>query len=131
MVSMDKHHHDRWAPLDEHAFCPVYSSIDILQEKWSLHAIRALLEGKSMGFNQLRRTVGCNPATLAQRLEHLEELGIVIRTVHSVMPPKTSYALTEAGIALDGVVDAIATWGRKYLDEAKGKKGTIQVRKAS
>ena len=112
-------------------FCPVYASIEILQEKWSLHVIRALLEGGPLGFNELRRAVDCNPATLSQRLEHLEELGVVTRTVHSVMPPRTSYALSAAGVALNGVVTAIGDWGRKYLDEAKGEKGTIQVKRAS
>ena len=110
-------------------FCPVYASIDILQEKWSLHIIRRLLE-RELGFNELRRAVGCNPATLTERLSHLEELGIVTRTVHSMMPPKTSYALTPAGGALQNVVEAIAAWGRRYLDESKGRKGTIRVRRA-
>jgi DNA-binding HxlR family transcriptional regulator len=118
-------------PTHEPGFCAVYASIEILQEKWSLHVIRALLENDSLGFNELRRTVGCNPATLTQRLEHLESLGLLTRTVHSVMPPKTSYALTSAGVALNGVVMAIGDWGRKYLDEAKGRKGTIQVKRAS
>jgi DNA-binding HxlR family transcriptional regulator len=114
---------------DEPGFCAVYASIEILQEKWSLHVIRALLERAPLGFNELRRTVDCNPATLTQRLEHLEKLGIVTREVHSVMPPKTSYGLTQAGVALNCVVKAIDDWGRKYLDEAKGKKGTIQVKR--
>ena len=75
------------------AFCPVYSSIELLQEKWTLHIIRALLEGPQ-GFNELGRSVGANPSTLVQRLERLETIGIVERTVHSVMPPRTSYGLT-------------------------------------
>jgi len=115
---------------DEHTFCPVHASIEILQEKWSLHIIRRLLEGGEAGFNELRRAVGANPATLTERLTHLEELGIVRRTVHSLMPPRTSYALTPAGVALQGVVEAITLWGRKYLDEGKGRRGTIRVRRA-
>lgn len=115
-------------PKDE-SFCPVYSSIEVLQEKWSLHIIRRLLQAET-GFNELRRDVGCNPATLAERLAHLEELGIVRRTVHSVMPPKTSYGLTSAGEALERVIDAIAAWGRAHLDPAKGNRGVIRVRKA-
>jgi DNA-binding HxlR family transcriptional regulator len=47
------------------------------------------------------------------------------------MPPRTSYALTLAGVALQRVIDAIGDWGRTYLDEAKGKKGTIRVKRAS
>jgi len=96
------------------AFCPVYASIELLQEKWTLHIIRALLEGPE-GFNELGRTVGANPSTLVQRLDRLEQVGIVERTVHSVMPPRTSYGLTPAGIALQDVIDAVDRWGTTHL----------------
>jgi DNA-binding HxlR family transcriptional regulator len=93
----------------------VHAFIDVLQEKWTLHIIRALLEGPR-GFNELSRAVGgCNPATLTQRLEHLEALGIVQKTVHSMMPPRTSYALTESGQALQEVIEAIDRWVHRYL----------------
>lgn len=119
-----------WKGPNDDEFCPVYASIEVLQEKWSLHIIRRLLEGETAGFNELRRLVGCNPVTLTERLARLEQLGIVSRTVHSMMPPKTSYALTPAGTDLREVIDAIAHWGRAHLDPAKGRKGTICVRKA-
>lgn len=106
-------HHGR----DDHAFCPVHEAINILQEKWTLHIIRSLLDGPK-GFNELSRAVGgCNPATLAQRVERLVGLGILEKTVHSTMPPRTSYALTEAGQALQEVVEAIDRWSRQYLKE--------------
>ena len=66
--------------------------------------------------------VGANPSTLVQRLERLEELGVLERTVHSVMPPRTSYALTCAGRGLQDVIDAIERWGRGHLQEAMAAK---------
>ena len=42
-------------------FCPVYEAINLLQEKWTLHIVRSLLEGPK-GFNELGRDIGgCNP----------------------------------------------------------------------
>ena len=99
-------------------FCPVYASIDLLQEKWNLHIIRALLEGP-LGFNELGRAVGANPTTLAQRLERLESLGVVDKTVHSVMPPRTSYTLTCSGRALQDVIDAIDRWGKEHMPKPR------------
>ena len=100
---------------DKPDYCPVHAAIQVLQEKWTLHIVRALLEGP-MGFNELGRAVGgCNPATLKQRLSHLEEMGIVDRTVHSYMPPRTSYALARAGVDLQRVILAIDGWGREHL----------------
>ena len=99
----------------EAQFCPVYEAIQILQEKWMLHIIRSLLQGPR-GFNELGRAVGgCNPVTLSQRLDRLEALGLVTKTVLSVMPPRTTYELTPAGVALQGVIEAIKCWGQTYL----------------
>ncbi len=106
--------------MSDHAFCPVYEAINVLQEKWTLHIVRTLLGGAS-GFNELARAVGgCNPTTLTQRLERLESLGLVNKTVLSVMPPRTTYALTDAGVELHEVVDAIDGWARKNLSALEG-----------
>ncbi len=102
----------------DHSFCPVYEAIQILQGKWMLHIIRRLLDGPS-GFNELSRaTGGCNPATLAHRLDLLEAQGLITKTVKSVMPPRTLYELTPAGRELQGVIEAIDRWGRKHLRES-------------
>ena len=99
----------------EHSYCPVHEAIQILQEKWTLHIVRALLEGPK-GFNELGRVVGgCNPATLKTRLDRLEDLGLLEKTVHSQMPPRTSYSLTDGGVDLSQVVAAIDTWARTHL----------------
>ncbi len=108
---------------EEHTFCPIYNSINLLQEKWTLHIIRGLLDGPR-GFNELSRAIGgCNPATLAQRLDRLEEIGIVKKTVHSVMPPRTSYELTPAGRDLQKVIGPIARWARRHLKVQAGRAG--------
>lgn len=96
-------------------FCAVNEAIQILQEKWVLLIVRSLLSGP-LGFNELSRDVGgCNPATLAQRLERLEKIGVISKAVQSVMPPRSQYALTAAGHELQQVVDAIDRWATKNL----------------
>lgn len=102
------------------AFCPIYESINILQEKWTLHIVRVLLDGPC-GFNELSRAVGgVNTTTLSQRLEHLEAVGVVSKTVESVMPPRSRYALTPAGSELADVIEAIAVWGKLHLEAPEG-----------
>ncbi len=107
----------------ERQYCPVHEAIQVLQEKWTLHIVRALLDGP-MGFNELGRTVGgCNPATLKVRLDHLEQLNLLKRTVHSQMPPRTSYELAPAGVDLQRVIDAIDGWARSHLDIGAPDRG--------
>ncbi|MBW6455249.1 MAG: helix-turn-helix transcriptional regulator [Trueperaceae bacterium] len=101
--------------IEDHTFCPVHDSIELLQEKWVLHIVRALLDGPR-GFNELSRAVGgVNTTTLSARLERLEREGVVSKTVESTMPPRTRYELTEGGVALQGVIDAIGDWAHTHL----------------
>lgn len=95
----------------------MYRAIGILQEKWVLHIIRALLQ-REMGFNELARAAGgCNSATLTQRLDHLERLGIVSKRLEDgrTRLGRSVYALTPAGRELQVVIDAIDTWALAHL----------------
>jgi len=101
-------------------FCPVYRAIGVLQEKWVLHIVRALLDGEK-GFNELARAVGgCNSATLTQRLEHLEALSLIAKRTEDSQGKlaRSVYSLTPAGRELQGVINAIDAWARVHLDEA-------------
>lgn len=99
----------------------MHDSIEVLQEKWNLHVIRALLKSPQ-GFNQLQRTVGgVNTATLAKRLDALERLGIVGKEVESTMPPRTQYSLTEAGLALSHVINAIEGWATTHFPRCRAE----------
>ena len=101
-------------------FCPVYQAIGVLQEKWVLHIVRSLLDGEK-GFNELARAVGgCNSATLTQRLEHLEALRIISKRTEDTHGKlaRSVYTLTPAGRELQGVIDAIDTWGRSHLHQS-------------
>ena len=107
--------------------CPAGEAIEILQEKWVLHIVHSLLGGPK-GFNELGREVGgCNPTTLTQRLCRLETLGLVYKTVHSVTPPRCSYDLTEAGLALDSVIESIRGWALTHLPEAEDAADTAST----
>jgi DNA-binding HxlR family transcriptional regulator len=107
--------------------CPsrhLTAGVNLLQEKWVLLIVRVLLSGPQ-GFNDMARNAGdVNSTTLAQRLARLEKAGLVSKTVQSVMPPKTSYELTEAGRDLKPVIEAIESWSEKYglaCEQAKGE----------
>ncbi len=86
----------------------------LLQEKWVLMIVFSLLAGPT-GFSELMRRGNINTTTLTQRLNLLEQTGILVKTIHSTMPPRTSYALTEAGLALGPIFEAITEWSGKYL----------------
>jgi DNA-binding HxlR family transcriptional regulator len=104
----------RRAQLEE-IKCQYGRAFSLLQEKWVLFTLHYLSEG-AMGFNELSRCgKGINPTTLSQTLSLLEAAGLITRAVHSTIPPKTSYELTEAGRALKPILEAMGEWSARYL----------------
>lgn len=101
-------------PEGEAIFCPANAVLNLLSGRWTLHIVRSLLEGKRR-FNEIGRANGLNPATLRERLRVLEEEGVVTRTVVSEMPPHVEYTLTEKGLALNGIFESLAQWGRDWM----------------
>src|SRR6266542_2257275 len=96
-------------------YCPVAATMNLLNQKWTLHIIRELMSGKKR-FNELAHRVGgCNSRTLRDRLRCLEEEDIVVRHVVNTIPPWVEYELTEKGHALNSVIESIAAWGRRWM----------------
>jgi DNA-binding HxlR family transcriptional regulator len=100
----------------ESCTCPINATLNLLNQRWNLHIIRALLESNNGRFNELSRTLGINPRTLCARLRELEDEGIVTRVVVSEEPMKVEYQLTEKGQDLNRVVDQLIDWGMRWMD---------------
>lgn len=80
-------------------------------DRWSLLIVNALLGG-AMRFNELQESLGAIATNvLAQRLRHLEGLGLVVATPYTDRPPRFSYGLTASGHDLAGAVRLLARWG--------------------
>src|SRR5260221_4619511 len=98
-------------------YCPGAATMNLLNQKWTLHIIRELMSGKKR-FNELAHRVGnCNSRTLRERLRNLEEEEIVVRHVVNTIPPWVEYELTEKGHALNRVIESIAAWGIRWMAE--------------
>lgn len=97
-------------------FCPVAMAAEILCSRWTMVLLRELLAG-STRFNELRRGVPrMSPALLSQRLKDLEAAGIVERAPAPREPGVLEYSLTEAGRDLRPVVEAMGTWGQRWVE---------------
>jgi DNA-binding HxlR family transcriptional regulator len=96
-------------------YCPVRATLALLGQKWTPHIVHELMDGKQR-FNELATSVGgCNSRTLSDRLEELEDLGIVSRTIVTVMPPWVEYDLTPRGRDLGDALQPLGTWGLRHL----------------
>ena len=97
-------------------FCPVAMAAEILCTRWTVVLLRELLAG-STRFNDLRRGVPrMSPALLSQRLKDLETDGIICRTPSPSESGVFEYHLTEAGRALEPLVEAFGVWGQRWVE---------------
>jgi DNA-binding HxlR family transcriptional regulator len=94
---------------------PLGRAIQLLGDTWVLLIVMNLLDGP-MRFNTLRTTLGrISSKTLSQRLKGLEELGFVQREAFLEIPPRVEYCLTERGLELSKVIEALETFGEHHL----------------
>ena len=98
-----------------HQFCPVAMAAEILGTRWTLVLLRELVLG-SRRFNELRRGVPrMSPALLSKRLKELEAAGIVTRGPVADEAGAQEYRLTEAGLELRPIIEAVGVWGQRWV----------------
>ena len=99
--------------------CPVLATAQVVAGKWTLLMLRDLARGPRR-FSELQRSLrGISPRTLSVRLRALEEEGIIERREFAEMPPRVEYRLTEKGVHLVPIVDAMREYGREWLGAAE------------
>ena len=99
--------------------CPVTATLDVLGGKWK-PIILWLLSTGTRRFSEIRRNLpGITQKMLTQQLRELEGDGIIHREVYPQVPPKVEYSLTDKGWTLGPILEQMAIWGQKHLDELK------------
>jgi DNA-binding HxlR family transcriptional regulator len=104
--------------LETCATHPVGRALRLLGDVWTLLIVYTLLTGTKR-FGELLEVMGnVSSKTLSQRLKMLEEIGFVQRQAFLEIPPRVEYRLTEKGLALVDIMEAIKQFGQRYLSEA-------------
>ncbi|MFL5587198.1 MAG: winged helix-turn-helix transcriptional regulator [Ktedonobacteraceae bacterium] len=103
--------------LETCATHPVGRALRLLGDMWTLIIVYTLLSGTKR-FGELLEAMGnVSSKTLSQRLKMLEEIGFVQRQAFLEIPPRVEYRLTEKGLALVDIMEAIKQFGQRYLSE--------------
>ncbi len=88
---------------------------ELIGRRWTGAIIYVLLRAKCR-FATLREAIPqITDRMLSERLQELEQEGIVERTVVPEAPVRVEYALTRKGRALASVMDEISAWAEKYV----------------
>ncbi len=94
--------------------CPVETTLMLIGDKWKVLILRDLLTGTKR-FGELKRSVGSiSQKVLTAQLRDMESSGLISRRVYAEVPPRVEYSLTELGLSLRPILDAMRIWGEEY-----------------
>jgi DNA-binding HxlR family transcriptional regulator len=94
--------------------CPAEFTLAMIGGRWKIPILFHLLSGRKR-FTELARALnGVTQKMLTQQLREMERNGLVERKVFAQVPPKVEYSLTNLGVSLRPVVDAMCRWGEEH-----------------
>lgn len=99
--------------------CPVETTLSLIGDKWKVLILRDLMTGTKR-FGELKKSIGTvSQKVLTSQLRAMEESGLVNRRVYAEVPPRVEYSLTELGLSLKPILDAMLSWGESYKASLK------------
>lgn len=96
-------------------------TLSLIGGKYKMTILYALyLNNKPIRYNQLKRRLGnISFKTLTNTLKELESDQLINRKEYPQVPPKVEYSLSQKGLSLIPVLDAICYWGEEQLEKNK------------
>jgi DNA-binding HxlR family transcriptional regulator len=106
--------------LDPRISALVNDLIGRVADKWTMMVLDILADHGELRFTRLSGLVaGISQKMLTQTLRHMERDGLLVRTVHPVVPPKVEYRLTGLGLSLGSAFCGVWVWAAENLDEVE------------
>ena len=119
-------HDDPNAPVDPRVEALVDEVIGRVADKWTMLVLEELEQGGELRFTQIgKRVPGISQKMLTQTLRQMERDGLLIRTVHPVVPPKVEYRLTPLGNTLSEAFCGVWIWAEQNLDAIEAARAAF------
>ena len=100
-------------------------------DKWTMLILEVLDEHGEQRFTHIGAHVpGISQKMLTQTLRQMERDGLVVRTVHPVVPPRVDYRLTHLGESLGEAFCGVWIWAANNLSEIEAARLAFDARKA-
>lgn len=94
----------------------VHELIGRVADKWTMIVLDVLAEHGELRFTRLGELAGgVSPKMLTQTLRQMERDGLLVRTIHAVIPPKVEYRLTDLGASLGAAFCGVWVWAEQNL----------------
>lgn len=123
-VSQDQGH-----DMDPRVEALVTDVIGRVADKWTMLVLELLAEQGEMRFTRIGKAVpGISQKMLTQTLRQMERDGLVLRTVHPVIPPRVEYRLTDLGESLGEAFCGVWLWAAANLERIEAARTAFDLR---
>jgi DNA-binding HxlR family transcriptional regulator len=115
--------------IDPRVEALVNELIGRVADKWTMIILEVLDEHGTLRFTQLARAVkGISQKMLTQTLRQMERDGMVVRTIHPVIPPHVDYRLTPLGMSLGAAFCGVWIWAEENLGTVEAARNAFDNR---
>ncbi len=97
-------------------------AIELLGKRWTWRIIHVLIE-RPRRFGEIVDLVsGLSDRLLSERLQEMEEAGIVTRVVKPLRPIVVEYSLTNKGASIKPILDALELWADRWIPDEGSRR---------
>lgn len=98
-------------------------------DKWTMLVLDLLAEQGELRFTRIAREIpAISQKMLTQTLRQMERDGLVLRTVHPVIPPRVEYRLTPLGFSLGEAFCGVWHWAAENLERIEVARSAFDER---
>src|SRR4051812_25709565 len=117
------------AEVDPKVEALVNELIGRVADKWTMLVLELLAEKGEMRFTRISDAIGTiSQKMLTQTLRQMEREGLVVRTIHPVIPPRVEYKLTKLGSSLGEAFCGVWVWAAENLEEIEKSRRDFDAR---
>ncbi|SFB59831.1 transcriptional regulator, HxlR family [Cohnella sp. OV330] len=110
--------------------CASEVAMELVSGKWKVLILSHLSEHTFRFGELLKLMPGATHKMLAEQLRDLECDGLIIRSVYPVIPPKVEYELTDRGMRLVPILEALCDFGADYIDSFPAQSPVMEEEQA-
>jgi DNA-binding HxlR family transcriptional regulator len=115
--------------LDPRIEALVNELIGRVADRWTMQILEVLAEKGTLRFTRLGEMVGgISQKMLTQTLRQMERDGLIMRTIHPVVPPKVEYQLTALGLGLGAAFCGVWVWAADNLAQVEAARRAFDER---
>jgi DNA-binding HxlR family transcriptional regulator len=104
----------------------VHEIIERIADKWTMVILDVLADHGTVRFTKLGKLAGgVSQKMLTKTVRQMESDGLVIRTVHPVVPPHVDYTLTDLGRTLGEAFCGVWVWAEKNYDAVETSRAAF------